>query len=33
LADRVLKEKEINLKAADIQSNERIAALQMMRKA
>ena len=32
LADRVLKEKEINLKAADIQSNERIAALQMMRK-
>jgi hypothetical protein len=33
LADRVLKEKEINLKAADIQSNERIAALQMMKKA
>lgn len=33
LADRVLKEKEINLKAADIQSNERIAELQMMRKA
>jgi hypothetical protein len=33
LADRVLKEKEINLKAADIQSNERIAALQMMKRA
>jgi hypothetical protein len=33
LADRVLKEKEINLKAADISSNERIAMLQMMRKA
>jgi len=32
LADRVLKEKEINLKAADIQSNERIAALQMMKR-
>ena len=33
LADRVLKEKEINLKAADISSNERIAMLQMMKKA
>ncbi len=32
LADRVLKEKEINLKAADISSNERIAMLQMMKK-
>ena len=33
LADRVLKEKEINLKGADIASNERIAMLQMARKA
>jgi len=32
LADTLLKEKQINLKAADIASNERIAALQMMNK-
>jgi hypothetical protein len=32
LADRMLKEKEINLKAADIASNERIASLQMKNK-
>lgn len=32
LADVMLKEKQINLKAADIASNERIAALQMMNK-
>ena len=32
LADVMLKEKQINLKAADISSNERIAALQMMNK-
>ena len=32
LADRMLKEREINLKAADIASNERIAGLQMLRK-
>jgi hypothetical protein len=30
LADVMLKEKQVNLKAADIASNERIAALQMM---
>ena len=29
LADRILKEKDINLKAADIASNERIAMMQM----
>ena len=33
LADVMLKEKQINLKAADIASNERIATLQMMNKA
>lgn len=33
LADVMLKEKQINLKAADIASNERIAALQMVNKA
>jgi hypothetical protein len=33
LADMMLKEKTINLKAADIASNERIANLQMMTKA
>jgi len=32
LADMMLKEKQINLKAADISSNERIATLQMMNK-
>ena len=32
LADVMLKEKQVNLKAADIASNERIAALQMMNK-
>ena len=30
LADVMLKEKQVNLKAADIASNERIATLQMM---
>jgi hypothetical protein len=33
LADMMLKEKQVNLKAADIASNERIASLQMMTKA
>lgn len=33
LADVLLKEKQVNLKAADIASNERIAALQMMNRA
>ena len=33
LADMMLKEKQVNLKAADIASNERIASLQMMNKA
>lgn len=33
LADVMLKEKQVNLKAADIASNERIATLQMMNKA
>jgi hypothetical protein len=33
LADMMLKEKQVNLKAADIASNERIAALQMVNKA
>jgi hypothetical protein len=33
LADVMLKEKQVNLKAADIASNERIAALQMMNRA
>jgi len=33
LADMMLKEKTVNLKAADIASNERIASLQMMTKA
>jgi hypothetical protein len=33
LADMMLKEKTINLKAADIASNERIASLQMMTRA
>jgi hypothetical protein len=32
LADMMLKEKQVNLKAADIASNERIASLQMMTK-
>jgi hypothetical protein len=32
LADMMLKEKQVNLKAADIASNERIASLQMMNK-
>ena len=32
LADMMLKEKQVNLKAADIASNERIASLQMMAK-
>ena len=32
LADMMLKEKQVNLKAADIASNERIATLQMMNK-
>jgi len=32
LADMMLKEKQVNLKAADIQSNERIAQLQMIKK-
>jgi hypothetical protein len=32
LADMMLKEKQINLKSADIASNERIAALQMANK-
>jgi hypothetical protein len=32
LADRILKEKDINLKAADIVSNERIAVMQMQNK-
>jgi hypothetical protein len=32
LADTMLKEKQINLKAADIASNERIAAMQMQNK-
>jgi hypothetical protein len=32
LADMMLKEKQVNLKAADIASNERIAALQMVNK-
>jgi hypothetical protein len=32
LADMMLKEKQVNLKAADISSNERIASLQMMNK-
>ena len=32
LADMMLKEKQVNLKAADIASNERIAALQMINK-
>jgi hypothetical protein len=32
LADVLLKEKQINLKAQDIASNERIAALQMINK-
>jgi len=33
LADMLLKEKQVNLKAADIASNERIASLQMMTRA
>lgn len=33
LADMMLKEKQVNLKAADIASNERIASLQMVNKA
>jgi hypothetical protein len=33
LADMMLKEKQVNLKAADIASNERIASLQMMTRA
>ena len=33
LADVMLKEKQVNLKAADIASNERIAQLQMLKKA
>jgi len=33
LADRILKEKDINLKAADIASNERIAVMQMQNRA
>jgi hypothetical protein len=33
LADRILKEKDINLKAADIASNERIAMMQMANRA
>ncbi|NCX56361.1 MAG: hypothetical protein EBW87_04080 [Burkholderiaceae bacterium] len=33
LADVMLKEKQVNLKAADIASNERIATLQMMNRA
>ena len=32
LADMMLKEKQVNLKAADIASNERIASLQMLNK-
>jgi hypothetical protein len=32
LADTMLKEKQINLKAADIESNERIATMQMQNK-
>jgi hypothetical protein len=32
LADMMLKEKQVNLKEADIRSNERIAQLQMIRK-
>jgi hypothetical protein len=32
LADMMLKEKQVNLKEADIQSNERIAQLQMIKK-
>jgi hypothetical protein len=32
LADLMLKEKNVNLKVADIASNERIAAMQMLNK-
>jgi hypothetical protein len=32
IADLMLKEKNVNLKQADIASNERIATLQMLRK-